>query len=132
MRKYTFWVAISLGISMLMTVCGSKGNVVTVELSDSALTPNTLTVPLGAQITFTLKNNGTTEYDCSFRDMSTIKTLPSQFYWGLNQVPAGATRSGTFHAPAQPASFQIACGASPFDPVTGGISKAVLGTLVVK
>lgn len=131
MKKVAWFVSLILGVSMALTAC-SGGNTVNVELSDSALTPNTISVPAGKQVTFSVKNTGTAEYDCAFRDLSTLKSLPSQFYWGINQIAAGATKSGTFSAPSQPASFQIACGPSPFDPVTSGTAKAILATLVVK
>ena len=131
MKKLALLVFLSLGASMALSAC-SSGNTVNVELSDSAITPDTLSVPAGKQVTFSVKNTGTVEYDCAFRDLSTLKLFPSQFYWGINQIAAGATKSGTFSAPSQPARFQVACGPSPFDPVTSGTAKALLATLVVK
>ena len=132
MKKFASFMALVLSASLALNSCDSATNTVNIKLSDSALTPITLTAQAGMQVTFKVKNNGKAPYDCDLRDLSTITSLPSQFYWGLNQIPAGSTKTGTFHAPTKPASFQVACGVSPFDPVTTGTSKALLATLVVK
>ena len=101
---------------------------VDLELSDSSLTPTTMTVPLGAQVTFNVKNTRTDVRDCIFRDLTTIKLFPGQSQWNVTDIAAGTTKSYAFVAPTKPATYQVDCGltgfsGSPREPAAGLVAK---------
>jgi len=89
MKKFALFVTLALGASLALSACGGGDSTINVALSDTALTPDTFTVPVGAQVTFNIKNNTTAGYDCDFRDLSTITLFPFPILLGLNQIQAG-------------------------------------------
>jgi len=114
MNKHGALLVFVLSASLILTACGGGGTTVNATLSDTDLSPNAFTVPVGAHVTFTVKNTGTAERDCVFFDLATIKLYPGQSKWSLNQIPAGTTKSLAFDAPSQPASYKIDCGTAGF------------------
>ncbi len=101
-------------------------------LSDTALDPAAFTVPLGADVTFTVKNTGTSERDCVFFDIATMKLFPGQAQWSLNQIPAGSTKSLEFTAPDKPASYKVDCGTAGYSGQPRTPTPGLAGTLDVK
>ncbi len=139
MNKHIALLVSVLGVSLILAACGSAApaasapnpapsassaaastpaaaatTALNATLSDTGLTPNAFTVAVGADVTFTVKNTGTAERDCIFYDLATIKLLPKQDQWALNQIAAGTTKSLEFTAPAKPASYEIDCGSAGF------------------
>jgi hypothetical protein len=130
--KYGALLVFVLGASFVLTACGGGGNTLNATLSDAGLTPKTFTVPVGAHVTFTVKNTRTDERDCIFRDLTTIKLYPGQSQWALVQIAAGTTKSLAFIAPSQPASYQIDCGLEGFSGQPRQPATGMVATLVVK
>jgi len=126
MNKYGALLVFALGASSILTACGAGGTSLNATLSDTGITPTTFTAPVGAHVTFTVKNTRTDERDCAFLDLATIKLYPGQAQWSLTQIAAGTTKSLEFTAPSKPASYQIDCGASysgsPRQPAAGMIA----------
>jgi plastocyanin len=131
MKKLAAVITLVAGMSLALTACGPTGSTVNLEVSDSGLAPKTLNVPVGANVTFTVKNRRTEVYDCHLRDVSQLKLYPGQIFWMLNSIPAGATKTDTFAAPSQPTTYEIGCGVSPYASLEG-TAAGMTATLVVK
>ncbi len=101
-------------------------------LSDTGLTPNAFNVPVGADVTFTVKNTGTAERDCVFMDVATMKLYPGQAQWSLNQIAAGTTKSIEFTAPSKPASYKVDCGTSGYSGEPRTPTPGLVASLDVK
>ncbi len=101
-------------------------------LSDTGLTPAAFTVPVGADVTFTVKNTGTAERDCVFFDLATMKLYPGQSTWSLNQIAAGTTKSLEFTAPSKPATFKVDCGTAGYSGQPRTPTPGLVASLDVK
>lgn len=101
-------------------------------LSDTGLTPAAFTVPLGADVTFTVKNTGTAERDCVFFDVATMKLFPGQAQWSLNQIAAGSTKSLEFTAPDKPATYKVDCGTAGYSGQPRTPTPGLVASLDVK
>jgi hypothetical protein len=114
MYKYGALLVSVLSVSLILSACSAGGTTLNATLSDTDLTPDGYTAPVGAHVTFTVKNTGAAERDCVFFDLATIKLFPGQAQWSLTQIAAGATKSLEFDAPSKPASYKIDCGTAGF------------------
>jgi len=123
MKKFALFVTLALGASLALSACGGGDSTINVALSDTALTPDTFTVPVGAQVTFNIKKQHYCRVRLRFQGPQHYNVVPFPILLGLNQIQAGTTKSGTFSAPSKATSFQMVCGVTPFDPVTVGIAK---------
>lgn len=120
MKKTLLLTVFVLGLSLILTACGSKpapaSTTIDVTLTDYQFTPNTFTVPAGAQITFKAVNNGS--HDHSFLIMKKGDEVKGHFtatdkqnvYWGKEPITVGQTITDTFTAPSDPGTYQIVCG----------------------
>jgi plastocyanin len=131
MKKLAAVITLVAGVSLALTACGPSGSSVNLELSDSGLTPKTVSAAVGAKVTFTVKNSAAEVYDCHLRDVTQLKLYPGQIYWALNSIPAGGTKTDTFAAPSEPTTYEIGCGVSPYASVEG-TAAGMTATLVVK
>jgi hypothetical protein len=132
MKKYLALLVFVLGASSILTACGGGGTTLNATLSDAGISPTDFTAPVGAHVTFTVKNTRTDVRDCIFRDLTTIKSLPGQSQWALTDIAAGSTKSLEFDAPAKPTSYQIDCGLVGFSGNPRQAAPGLVGTLVVK
>jgi plastocyanin len=132
MKRVILVLVLGVSLSLVLTACGGGGNTINVTLSDFAYTPNTFTVPAGAQITLNAKNTGTTEHEFVIMKLGTSVTPPfgdkdeGNIYWELDEIAAGTTKTGTFTAPSEPGTYQVICG------LTAHIEKGMVATLIVK
>lgn len=132
MNKHSALLVFVLGAALILTGCGAGSTALDATLSDTGLTPTAFTAPVGAHVTFTVKNNRTDERDCIFRDLTTIKLYPGQSQWALVQIAGGTTKSLEFDAPSKPASYQIDCGLEGFSGQPRQPVPGMVGTLTVK
>ena len=122
MKKLFRFVTLTLGFWLVLTACGSgnsaPSNSIHVTLTDFQFTPNTFTIPAGAQISFAAVNNGADEH--SFIIMQLGKDVKLHFtdadmqnaYWKKLAIEPGQTVTDTFTAPSEPGTYQIVCGMS--------------------
>ena len=121
MRKSFWLITLALALSLVLTACGGSGGgaastTINVTLTDYQFTPNSFTVPAGAQITFTAVNNGS--HDHSFLIMNKGSEVSGRFtdadkqnvYWGKEPISIGQTVTDTFTAPSDPGEYQVVCG----------------------
>jgi uncharacterized cupredoxin-like copper-binding protein len=131
MRRVALVVFLVLLTSALASAC-SGGPSIDVTLTDFAFTPNTFTVPAGAQVTLHAKNNGTVEHEFAIMKKGTSVTPPfgdkdeGNIYWEVDEIQPGETKSATFTAPADPGDYEVVCG------LAGHIENGMVGTLTVK
>jgi uncharacterized cupredoxin-like copper-binding protein len=114
-------VSISVAIvvlSVILTACGGKTGPSTqihVTMTDFAYSPNSYTVPAGAQILFSATNSGAVAH--SFVIMKVGHDVSGHFtdadaanvYWEQPEVPPGSSAQATFTAPSDPGTYQIVC-----------------------
>ncbi len=156
MNKYAVLVSV-LAASLILTACGAAPSAASpspapsatpeaqstptasapsvtlnATLSDAGLTPGAFTAPVGADVTFTVKNTGTAERDCVFFDLATMKLYPGQSQWSLTQIAAGTTKSLEFTAPAKPASYKVDCGTAGFSGQPRTPTPGLVASLDVK
>ena len=117
MKKYFRFIFLTLISILVLTACGnaSPSTTINVTLTDFEFTPNTFTVPAGAQISFIAVNNGAVEH--SFVIMKLGHEIKAKFtdadmpniYWGELSVMPGQTATDTFTAPSEPGTYQVLC-----------------------
>ncbi len=130
-------VTLAVSLSLILAACSSGGSTspstsINVTLTDFAFTPNTFTVPAGAQISLTAANNGAGQH--SFVIMKLGDDVTGHFtdadkaniYWEKDQIPAGQTVTDTFTAPSAPGTYQIVCA------VPGHFEAGMVAKLIVK
>ena len=114
-----FWIA--LFPSVLLGACGSAAGPsksLDVTMTDFMFSPNSFTVPAGAQISFQATNNGAVAH--SFIIMKEGYQITSHFtdadkpniYWKVDQIAPGQSIKDSFMAPDDPGNYQIICGIS--------------------
>jgi len=103
----------------VLAACGTGSSApstsLNVTLTDFQFSPNTFTVPAGAQISFTAVNNGADEHSFAImklghevKDHFTDADRPN-IYWLEAAVEPGQTLNDTFAAPSEPGTYQILC-----------------------
>jgi len=133
MKKFLKVLLVFAALTMALTACGSKGNSATIDvtITDFAYSPNTFTVPAGAEVTLNAKNNGSVEHEFAIMKLGTSVTPPfgdkdeGNIYWELDEIQAGTTKSGTFTAPTEPGTYEIICG------LPAHIEQGMTATLIV-
>ncbi len=147
MNKYAVLVLVLASV-LVLSACGAAPSAPSVAqstpttpavktalnatLSDTGLTPAAFTVPVGADVTFTVQNTGSAERDCVFFDLATMKLYPGQSQWSLNQIAAGTTKSLEFTAPDKPASYKVDCGTAGYSGQPRTPTPGLVGSLDVK
>jgi uncharacterized cupredoxin-like copper-binding protein len=131
MRRIVLLVLALLLAATVASAC-SSGPSINVTLTDFAYTPNTFTVPAGAQVTLHAKNSGTVEHEFAIMKKGTSVTPPfgdkdeGNIYWELDEIQPGETKSATFTAPTDPGDYEVVCG------LAGHIENGMVATLTVK
>src|SRR5512143_1655881 len=126
-RLTIVWIVLSATL-----VSCSSGPTINVTITDYAYTPNSFTVPAGAQVTLKAHNNGLVEHEFAIMKLGTSVTPPfgdkdeGNIYWELDEIGAGTTKSATFTAPPEPGTYEVVCG------LAGHIEKGMVATLIVK
>ena len=132
MKKLLLVAILALGISTVLTACGTGGPSINITITDFAYAPTTWTVPAGAEVTLNARNDGSVEHEFAIMKLGTSVTPPfgdkdeGNIFWELDAVAAGTTKSATFTAPSEPGDYQVICG------LAGHIEKGMVGTLTVK
>ncbi len=131
MRKLA--VLIALGLLPILGACGGGGPSpsIHITMTDFAFTPNTFTVPAGAQIAFTANNNGAVKHD--FILMKLGYQVNDKFtdadqanvYWQELNIGAGDSVTDSFAAPTEPGEYQIVCG------IAGHFQAGMVARLIV-
>lgn len=130
-------VALAVSLSFILAACTGGGSdspstSINVTLTDFAFSPNTFTVPAGAQITLTAVNNGAGKH--SFVIMKQGDDVKDHFtdadkaniYWEKDDIQSGQTVTDTFTAPSTPGTYQIVCA------VPGHFEAGMVAKLIVK
>jgi uncharacterized cupredoxin-like copper-binding protein len=111
-------LTLALCFPLVLAACGGNSGPsksVNITLTDFEFSPNTFTVPAGAQISFTAVNNGAVEH--SFAIMKLGYEVKTQFtetdrpniYWLEPTIGPGQTVTAAFTAPSDPGTYQILC-----------------------
>ncbi len=135
MKKILLPVLLALGLLVVLTGCkgtaAGPSTSINVTITDFEFSPNSFTVPAGAQISFSAVNNGSGEH--SFLIMKEGYKVQSHFtdadkanvFWGKDQIAPGTSITDTFTAPSDPGQYQIVCG------VAGHFEAGMVATLNV-
>ncbi|HUH97417.1 MAG TPA: plastocyanin/azurin family copper-binding protein [Anaerolineales bacterium] len=132
--KRSLYFSLALGFLLALAACGgssSPSNVIHVTLTDFQFSPNTFTVPAGAQISFTAVNSGAVEH--SFVIMKLGVQVKDHFtdadmqnaYWKQLAIEPGQTITDTFTAPGEAGTYQIVC-AEPGHFEAGMVAKLIV------
>jgi len=123
---------LSLVLALALTACGTSGPSLNVTVTDFAYSPNTYSVPAGAEVALHIKNTGSVEHEFAIMKKGTSVTAPfgdkdeGNIYWELDEIGPGTTKSATFTAPSEPGDYEVVCG------LAGHIESGMIGTLTVK
>lgn len=104
-------------LSIILTACGGSNSPTTslnVTLTDFMFSPTQFTVPAGQEITLDANNSGAVIHN--FIIMNLGQTAGTEYtkeddanvYWKL-ELPAGASTTTTFTAPAEPGEYEVIC-----------------------
>lgn len=104
-------------LSIILTACGGSNSPTTnlnVTLTDFMFSPTQFTVPAGQEITLDANNSGAVIHN--FIIMNLGETAGTEYtkeddanvYWKL-ELPAGASTTTTFTAPAEPGEYEVIC-----------------------
>lgn len=131
MKRYAMVLVVALGMALVLAACGG-GSTINVTITDEGYSPNTFTVPAGAEVTLNATNKGVVEHEFAIMKLGTSVTPPfgekdeGNIFWELDAIAAGTTKSGTFTAPTEPGQYQVICG------LPGHIEKGMVASLTVK
>lgn len=111
-------LALSIAALQILTACAATSNPsqsIRVTMTDFTFTPNSFTVPAGAQISFEATNTGAVAH--SFVVLKLGHILRAHFtpddqayvYWEQTEIPPGGTVQATFAAPPEPGEYQVVC-----------------------
>jgi plastocyanin len=118
MNKTMRNITLILSLSLFLTACAGNSapsKMINVTMTDFQFTPNTFTVPAGAQISFTGVNNGSHVH--TFVIMKLGHDVQGHFtdadtqnvYWQKLAISPGQTVTDTFTAPGEPGTYQVVC-----------------------
>ena len=134
MKKLNGYLVVIV-LSLVLTACGTGGNnastSINVTMTDFQYTPNTFTVPVGQEISFTATNNGGVEHSFVIMKLGTDITTgfsdkdQANVYCEETAIPTGQTVTATFTAPSEPGTYQIVCA------VQGHFEAGMIAKLVV-
>ncbi len=137
MRRSLIKAAMMVCLPLILAACSTGSSSapstsINVTLTEFSFTPNTFTVPAGAQITLTATNNGSGEH--SFVIMKLGNDVKDHFtsadqanvYWEKDQIQPGQTVTETFTAPSTPGTYQVVCA------VPGHFEAGMVAKLIVK
>lgn len=113
-KSLRIWVVL---LSIILTACGGSNSPTTnlnVTLTDFMFSPTQFTVPAGQEITLDANNSGAVIHN--FIIMNLGETAGTEYtkeddanvYWKL-ELPAGASTTTTFTAPAEPGEYEVIC-----------------------
>lgn len=113
-KSLRIWVVL---LSIILTACGGSNSPTTnlnVTLTDFMFSPTQFTVPAGQEITLDANNSGAVIHN--FIIMNLGQTAGTEYtkeddanvYWKL-ELPAGASTTTTFTAPAEPGEYEVIC-----------------------
>jgi plastocyanin len=120
MKKFASRIVIVVALALFLTACGGGGGSVSktidITITDFTFSPNSFSVPAGAQISFTGVNNGAVEH--SFFIMKKGYQVQAHFtdadkaniFWGMDHIVPGQSFKNSFVAPSDPGEYQIVCG----------------------
>jgi uncharacterized cupredoxin-like copper-binding protein len=118
--------------ALVLSACGGpKKAEYSVEMKDFSFTPNTATVPAGAEVTLNLKNSGALEHEYVIIKKGEKVTVPfddddeAKVFWE-HELDAGESATVTYTAPTEPGEYTVVCG------TPGHLEQNMAGTLVVK
>lgn len=132
MKKSILVVVVLVLASVVLAACSGGGGSagggtkISATLTDFHFEPTTWTVPAGAQVTLTLKNEGAVEHDWVL--VSAPVTPPAGEDTDVlfeAKVNAGETKDFTFTAPTTPGEYQVICD------IAGHLEAGMEGKLVV-
>ncbi|MGE5251803.1 MAG: cupredoxin domain-containing protein [Bacteroidota bacterium] len=132
MKKFAKLLALVLSLAFMLAACGGGGSTINVTITDFAYSPDTFTVPAGANVTLRATNKGAVEHEFAIMKLGTSVTPPfgdkdeGNIYWELDEIQAGTTKTGTFTAPTEPGQYEVVCG------LPDHIEKGMVAKLIVK
>ena len=135
MKRPILVVGLVLSLALALAACSSgpskPSTAINVTLTDFAFTPNTFTVPAGAQISLSAVNNGAGEHSFVIMKLGhdvvghvTSADQPN-VYWQKIHIQPGQTVSDIFTAPSAPGTYQVVCS------VPGHFEAGMVAKLVV-
>jgi uncharacterized cupredoxin-like copper-binding protein len=132
MKRTAILLTMIVVLSLMLTACGASGpsTTIKVEFTDFHFTPDTFSIPAGAEITLTATNAGAVIHEFVIMNLGT--TVGDDFgdedegniYWEV-EVEAGGSNTVTFTAPSEPGEYQIVCGTE------GHFVAGMVGSLTV-
>ncbi len=130
--KYRFLAMLVTLVAVLaLAACGGpKSATFDVNMTEFAFTPNTFTVPAGAQVTLNLKNSGTLEHSFIVMLKDKEASVPyneddqPNVYWE-QKLAAQESQTVQFTAPTDPGTYEIVCG------IPGHLEQGMKATLTV-
>jgi uncharacterized cupredoxin-like copper-binding protein len=125
----------ALIFGLVLPGCGGGGaeqasTHLTVDMTEFAFSPRDYTVPVGAEITLDLSNNGAIEHNFVIMELGTEVTTPfnvddeANVYWRIT-MPPGQETTTSFAAPSEPGEYQLICSTA------GHVEAGMVGTLTV-
>ena len=132
MKKYLVPAIVVLGLSLILTACGSSGPSTTIDLTmtDFHFEPSEFTIPAGQTITVNATNNGAVEHEFVIFKLGTDAGNKfgdedeDNIFWEVEVFP-GETSSYTFTAPTEPGEYYVTCG------IEGHLEAGMIGRLTV-
>jgi uncharacterized cupredoxin-like copper-binding protein len=131
MKKWLIAVMLIANIYLAACAVGGPTTEINVTLTDFQFTPNTFTVPAGAEITLHVVNTGAVVHN--FVIMNPGETAGATFddedeaivYWQQVDIQPGGDTTETFIAPSEPGEYEIVCRTE------GHIASGMVGKLIV-
>lgn len=134
MKKIVIIFCTGLFLSVILGACGASAGPsksLDVTMTDFMFSPNTFTVPAGAQISFSATNNGAVAH--SFIIMKEGYKITNHYtdadktnvYWMVDQIAPGQSIKDSFAAPNDPGDYQIICG------ISGHFEAGMVAKLIV-
>jgi plastocyanin len=114
-RQALFAILVIVLTTILLAGCGPKNITLDVEMKEYSFTPDTFSVPAGAEVTLNLSNSGVLEHEYVIMVLGKEATIPfdeddeANIYWE-HELERGESATVTFTAPSEPGVYQIVCG----------------------
>lgn len=131
MNKRILFVVILVITGLVLSACGPKRAKIETVMTDFAFTPAAWEVPASAEVTLSLKNEGTLVHEFVILKLGQDVTMPfddddeAKVFWE-HELPAGENAEVTFTSPAEPGNYNVVCGTA------GHLEQGMRGTLTVK